>query len=180
MIVDWRFDIAQQTDQVTDSGYALYAALAHAAPALKERDDWQLVSGPYVGLRGGLWLASVLEQLQGQLLRVGGGGVLLGDLGARRLIPKETLTADRVILCDRAYPSHDAWLIAWGMSLQRRLDHIGAECTAVVEKGDWLSVHRHRLRTFKVTLNSLSDEASLAVQREGIGSKRKLGCGVFR
>ena len=178
-VTDWRVGIVDRTDEVPDSPYAMFSALCKASPTLHEI-PWQGIYRDYdITIRGGIEVVSAIKTLQNKMICVGVGGVLLGEISPAPLTPRPVLKASHVVLCDRAYSSYASWLIAWGMSLQRRLDDLGVSCGVVAEKGGGLTISRHHLKTFTVTLSGLSDEDSIKAQTAGIGSKKKLGCGVF-
>jgi CRISPR-associated protein Cas6 len=63
--------------------------------------------------------------------------------------------------------------------LERQLAALGAAGQVVLEQRRQLQVKGQRLIGFKVRVDGLSQDQSLAVQAAGLGGKRAMGCGIF-
>ncbi len=159
----------------------LYSAICQRIPSLKERDDWQLcIAAEAVVVRGPVDLVGCVGGLDGVLLRVGAGAIVLGPLCVRELRPSPTLAADHVVLVTRRYDTREEWWIRCGMSLQRRLDDLGCgDRHVTIAASEARRVHGHDVPTCRVEIHGLSDEQSLRVQAAGLGKKGKMGCGVM-
>lgn len=191
-----------------DHGFALYAALCRAMPSLhgaewlgihplsgKPRElDGGLVPGPRSTLRLRLpvdKLTAVLP-LMGTSLDVAGHSLHLDAPTIFPLVPASSLDARIVVLkltepptCtseteSRAVLDNEKLAERYHQELTRQALALGVLCAPVLCGRAEIRVHGKRLVGFSVRFPSLSVDESLALQRQGLGGKRRMGCGVFR
>lgn len=190
-----------------DHGYALYAALSRAAPTLhqakwlgvhplggKPADAATLRLGPRAHLRLRLpteRIGDVLP-LAGAKLDVAGTKLALGAPTVHALEPAASLDARLVVVKLTDVPTRDH------PTLERRsLDRVAIEARVQQELGRQLEGLGIQLRPelrghgritvagravvgFSVRVQGLDADKSLALQINGLGGKRRMGCGVFR
>ncbi len=186
--VDLEFALAG-TAVPRDHGYALFAALArvlgdlHGAPWLAvhpltgvPRPDGLLGLMPR---RGGLQLRVEPVQiprvltLAGKTLDIDGHRVHVGVSRIYPLRPAPSLTARMVVIKGFLEPE------TFTEAVKRQLEGLGASATVEVGRRRVVTIANDKVVGFGTTLHGLSDEASLVVQRAGIGGRQRMGCGVF-
>lgn len=186
--VDLEFALAG-TVVPRDHGYALFAALArvlgdlhgakwlavHPLPGVP-RPDGLLALLPR---RGGLQLRVEPAQiprvlaLAGKTLDIDGHRVHLGVSRIYPLLPAPSLTARMVVIKGFQEPE------PFAEAVKRQLDGLEVSATVEVGRRRVVTIAADKVVGFGTTLHGLSDEASLIVQRVGIGGRQRMGCGVF-
>lgn len=119
-------------------------------------------------------------RLEGQSLIVGSYEIQLGKVSVHLLKPSPNLTSRLIVIKDATEP--DLFLSA----CQRQIDKLKIEGAITVKNR---SDGRQKPRTVKVrwadvvgfglTVTNLNPIDSLILQQEGLGGKRKMGCGMF-
>src|SRR5262245_7311068 len=61
----------------------------------------------------------------------------------------------------------------------RKLDEMGVKGEPVVGQRRVLKVGQHRVVGFGLTIHEMSDESSILLQEQGLGGRRRMGCGIF-
>jgi len=170
-----------------DHGYALFRALAPLLPWLAD----EALAGihPMHGADSGagelilnhrtrLVLRVPAERandtlaIEGATLDVGGNALLVGK-GKPRALPRHTpLYAHRVTTgsADEAGFTRD---------IMRLLDELGIETRFICGKRQTISTDAGSVAGYSLMLHGLPIEHAIRVQQVGIGSNRKLGCGIF-
>lgn len=186
--VDLEFALAG-TAVPRDHGYALFAALArvlgdlhgaswlavHPLPGVP-RPDGLLGLQPR---RGGLQLRVEPVQiprvltLAGKTLDIDGHRVHVGVSRIYPLRPAASLTARMVVIKGFLEPE------PFAAAVKRQLDGLGVSATVEVGRRRIVTIANDKVVGFGTTLHGLSDDASLIVQRAGIGGRQRMGCGVF-
>lgn len=190
-MIELTFPIVQGEAFPADHGYGLYSALCHWQPHIKDY-NWQLGTIPGIPDHNGtIKLADksrltirtneddidTFLELAWQWLTVCNHNILLGSAEITLPSPAPTLSARIVTIkqqdhhCGRPEPFRDAVLLQMG-----RLGVSGK-----VEIGDrkTIKIQRFSIVGFAVEIAELSDRSSLLLQANGIGGKRRMGCGVF-
>lgn len=186
--VDLEFALAG-TVVPRDHGYALFGALArvlgdlHGAPWLAvhplagvPRDDGLLA---LQRRRGGLQLRVDPAQiprvlpLAGKTLDIDGHRVQVGVSRIYPLRPAPTLTARMVVIKGFQEPE------PFADAVKRQLDSLGVQAEVEVGRRRIVTIAADKVVGFGTTIHGLSDDASLIVQRAGIGGRQRMGCGVF-
>lgn len=182
-----------------DYGYALFAALCRVVPAL--HGDRRVGVHPIRGMRLGprrltlvpgsrLRLRLPSEEVASYLALAGATLDLEGDrlaVGVPRveaLRPSAVLSARLVTIGRLVEPA------AFAASLRRQLDGLGVAAEAgLVPSRDpsragapsrrVLRIRGRRIVGYAVAVAGLTAEESLIVQEHGLGSRRRMGCGMF-
>lgn len=207
-IVDVRFPIQGDKIPV-DHGYQLFSALSHIVPSFHADDSVGVhpVSGNLLGDRlqsvdgrGSFLTIRIPAERVGQVLalagknlRVGGSSFRVGVPQTMALIPSARLYSRLVVI--KGFMDPGPFLEA----VQRQLDSLGVKGKpSLVEQPHIERANRERgagsrspflRRTirirdkevvgFAVGIEELTAEESLTVQEQGIGGRRRFGCGVF-
>ena len=116
---------------------------------------------------------SLMLKLASRRLQVGSHRVRLGTPEISLLHPCSSLYAKCVVInnCTRSGMFLDA--LAW------KLDGMGIVCEIEMGRCWRFRAGRRRITGFALTLHDLSEEDSIALQEQGLGSHHHLGCGFF-
>ena len=116
------------------------------------------------------------EALSGRSLDVGGHRLQVGKAAERPLTPSSTLFARYVICDDTRYEDEDCF-IDW---VADRLREMGITPTKLLcGMTSRIDVPRKRVRARSLMVAALPADASLALQQQGLGDGRLMGCGLF-
>ena len=116
------------------------------------------------------------ERLSGQTLDLGGHRLRVGEAKARPISASGTLFA-RYVICEGAGHEDEERFVAWaadaltGMGITPRRLLCGMS--------SHIDVPGERLHARSLMVASLPPEASLELQRRGLGGGRLMGCGLF-
>ena len=173
-----------------DHGFPLFAAISHHLPAVHRREDWPLhtlrgprtgrgdivlTRRPQLGLRLPAELIGEVLGLVGQTLHVRGHRLTLGPPRVEPLTPAPALSARLVVI--QGFDTQDTLIDA----AARQLHAMGVtEMRLQAGRRQVLHIHGQAVVGYGLRVEGLSDEASLRVQAEGVGGRRRFGCGVFR
>lgn len=190
-MIELTFPIVQGESFPADHGYGLYSALCYWQPKIKAY-NWQLGTIPGVPDHNGtIKLADksrltirtneddidTFLELAWQQLTVGKHNILLGSAEITLPGPVPTLTARLVTIkqqdhhCGRPEPFRDAVLLQMG--------RLGVSGKVTIGDRRSIKIQRFAVIGFAVEISELSDRSSLLLQANGIGGKRRMGCGVF-
>ncbi|HKQ06425.1 MAG TPA: type I-MYXAN CRISPR-associated protein Cas6/Cmx6 [Blastocatellia bacterium] len=181
--VELRFPLLGATPPRAD-GRAMFRAISRLVPETANA-GWLLVSArrssgalacaPQVHLRMRLPQSRVSRMLElaHRWLQIGGQPVRLGTPGISLLKPCASLYARCVVIngCSRPEAFLDA--LCW------RLDEMGIACEIELGRRERFRAGRRRVVGFALTLHDLSEDDSIALQEQGLGNHRHLGCGFF-
>ena len=190
-----------------DHGYALYAAISRLVPELhaarwlgihplsgKPAPDGTLAVAPASGLRLRLPVERIGDvlALAGGRLDVGGVALSLGAPSVHALVPAASLDARLVLVKLTGVPRRDHPTLARSSldraamegrtlaELTRQLRDLGIESEPELKGHGRMTVAGRALVGFAVRVQGLDADASLALQTQGLGGKRRMGCGLFR
>lgn len=190
-MIDLIFPVVQGETFPADHGYGLYSALCHWNPAIKDM-HWQLGTIPGIPDRHGcITLADKSRltirtdedhvddflELAWQQLTVGNHSLLLGSADLSLPEPNAVLSARLVTIkqqdhhCGKPEPFRDAVLLQMG--------RLGISGSVTVGDRKTIKIQRFSVVGFAVEIINLSDRSSLLLQANGLGGKRRMGCGVF-
>ena len=171
-----------------DHGYALYAALSRILPEIHATKDIgvQPIRGVYSG-KGTLHLADFsrlilrlpYEQIQaylklaGKRLAVDDHPLSVGVPEVRTLRPVVRLRARLVTI--KGFLQEEEFLAA----AKRQLAQLGISGQAHLWTRRTLRVRDQQIVGFEMGVTQLTAEESLTLQEQGLGGRRKMGCGVF-
>ena len=186
-VIDLEFPIRGRALPV-DHGYALYSACCNPLPFLHADKDTGVhpVQGSYNGGENVLVtrqsrLAFRIKAdrvgdylpLAGKQLEVSGCPVTVGVPNLRLLRPAASLQARTVTIA--GFKEEGPFLEA----LYRQLKPMAPEAKATLLKRRTITVAGKQIVGFKVLVENLSAEESLALQEHGLGGRRRFGCGLF-
>jgi CRISPR-associated protein Cas6 len=196
MHVDLSFSLSADKTVVADHGYVLYGAISRLLSQV-HRDNGIAVHpirGRQVGNRQLMltpWstltlrvpdgqIASMLP-LAGKALRLGDANVRVGVPTVHGLVPATALRSRLVVI--KVANIQPAYVTAeqFADAVRRQLDELGVSAEAVVTIGKrrTLRVKQRELVGYEVLVEGLTAKESLALQAQGLGGKRHMGCGVF-
>jgi CRISPR-associated protein Cas6 len=188
--IDLAFQIMSPTSIPSDHGYALFASISKMLPAIHESNAIAIhpISGTQVGnrqmqlngnsrltLRIGISEIPSCLPLAGKLLDVSGAKIQVGVPEIRTLIPSDRLTS-RLVTTKNCLDQ-----TRFEAELKRQVGNFGAEANShySIGKRRTLRISDKEIVGYEVVFESLSPALSLAIQVNGIGGRRHMGCGVF-
>jgi CRISPR-associated protein Cas6 len=185
--VDLSFQILGKLLSV-DHGYALYSAISRVCPAIHEDAEMglKLIRGRYLG-EGRLDISPYSElvlrapvsrvrdylMLAGKSLEVGGNAIRVGVPHTRALIPGVALFAQLVTTRNGQEQGRFA------DEMGHQMGNLGIKGRLQVGKRRTFQVHGKQVVGYSVLLSELTAQESIMVQEQGLGGRRKMGCGFF-
>lgn len=181
-----------------DHGYALYGAISRALPSAHGAAwlgihglEGRLVAPDALDVqRGALTLRLPSERigevlgLAGATLELARDKIVLGAPVVRALVPAASLDARLVAIRltgGVARPLATSDLTGrFEAEAKRQLERIGVAGDLVLSGRRSITVGGRRVVGHAVRVVGLSPEHSLVLQVEGLGGKRRMGCGLFR
>jgi CRISPR-associated endonuclease/helicase Cas3 len=116
---------------------------------------------------------ALLLKLAGKQLHLNGQAIRLGAPEINLLQPSAALYARIVTI--KGYTEPETFTDA----VCRKLNEWGIRGEIVVGPRRVLQVGDHKIVGFGLAIHELSDDASLQLQEQGLGGRRKMGCGYF-
>lgn len=187
LTVELKFPITGKT-LPTDQGYALYGAVSRLVPEIHTADWFALETIPGIARGDGTTQldphgrlrmrlpqehVALLLKLAGKQLQLNGHAIRLGAPEISLLQPSPALYARIVTIKGFTEPE------AFTNAVCRKLDQAGIRGEIEVGPRRVLQVGNHRIVGFGLAIHELSDDASIQLQTEGLGGRRKMGCGFF-
>lgn len=114
--------------------------------------------------------------LSGRSLDVGGHHLQVGEAAERPLKPSSTLFA-RYVLCDDSRFEDEECFIDWVADKLREMAITPTKLLCGMTSR--IDLPRERVRVRSLMVAALPPDASLALQRQGLGDGRLMGCGLF-
>jgi CRISPR-associated protein Cas6 len=171
-----------------DHGQAMFRAISRLIPEAASA-SWLLVKDVRGIRRSSIAIPDILPaRLQMRLpqsrvsrmlelvhrrLQVGSYRVRLGTPEISLLYPCSSLYAKCVVINGGATPGAFLDALAW------RLDEMGIACEIELGQRWRFRAGRRSAVGFALTLHDLSEEDSVGLQEQGLGSQRHFGCGFF-
>ena len=196
-IVDVAFSVVATESLPADHGYALYGALSRVLPAIHRENGIAIhpIRGRQVGERRMVLVPSSrlvlrtlasripeLIPLAGASISLRGVRITIGVPEIRVLSPAPVLRS-RLVVIKQATAASAADVNAGNFkaAARRQLNSLGVspQVQLTVGKRRTLRLKQKEVVGYEVILNGLAPSESLAVQAEGIGGRRHMGCGVF-
>lgn len=189
MMVDLWFPLVGRT-LPSDHGYGLYGAICRIIPEMHGADWWGLhtVRGarsgvgvivlprqPRLGIRVAAEHIPRVLSLAGQQLEIDGHRIGLGAPTVQAPTPDSSLSARVVIIKGFTEP------VPFKGAVERQLAEL-AITNASVEVGPRkiVTIDGRKVIGFSLRVTGLGPEDSIKLQEQGIGGRRRMGCGVFR
>lgn len=191
-LVDVAFPVNGQALPL-DHGYPLFGALSRIVPQLHGDSPWgvhpvfgvrdgrnlRLESRSRVKLRMALSEISVVMPLAGASIEVAGNDLSLGFPQIFPLVPAAHVKARLVTI--RGFQEEQEFVAALRRQLVQ-IEDLGqdpATIEVVLGRRRILKIRDKKVVGFAVGLTGLEADASLAIQRVGLGGRRHMGAGVF-
>jgi len=186
-IVDLWFPILGRT-LPSDHGYPLYGALSGECPELHGSPWWGLhtvpgtlrgdgsivlSSRPSLGLRLAAERIGTVLKLAGRKLDVDGHSIRLAPPSVQPLQPSTAVSARIVTIKGFMEPK------PFENAVERQLQESGIDALIEVGPRKVVQVRENTVVGFSVRLTDITARESLEIQCEGIGGRRRFGCGVF-
>jgi CRISPR-associated protein Cas6 len=111
------------------------------------------------------------NRLTGQQLKIGDSLLVVGKSRERELQPATTLHSYMV--------ESNLGEVEFIADMQKKLRKMNISCNLICDKYKKISGSQAELSGFGLVLHDLSPEASLQIQRAGLGGARHYGCGIF-
>lgn len=171
-----------------DHGFALYSALSKILPVLHENADASLalIKGRYYGegkldispsselvLRVHQSSISKYTVLAGKKLNIMGHKILLGTYRIKLIIPQKNLWAKIVTTKNGQDFSR------FEKEIARQLEDLKINSSPKIGKRKTFRIHKKQIVGYELHIQNLTDEQSIVLQEEGIGGRKKMGCGFF-
>lgn len=177
-----------------DHGYPLFSALSRVLPAIHEHASWgvhpvfgrrcdhdalELLPNSRIKIRLPLSEISAVMPLSKTRVEVAGQALTLGFLQVLPITPAAHLRARLVTI--RGFEEEEGFVAA----LRRQIEAIEglgqdpASIEVVLGRRRIFRVHGKKVVGFAVGLMGLGADASLAIQRIGLGGRRHMGAGLF-
>jgi CRISPR-associated protein Cas6 len=172
----------------SDQGYALYSAISRMIPEAHEADWLAIETIPGIARGDGLTQLDqeaglkirlpqervpLILKLAGKRLELNGHTIRLGAPQIFLLKPSPQLYARIVTI--KGFTEPEPFLDA----VCRKLDEMGITGEPVVGPRRVVRVGNHTIIGFALAIHELSDEGSIILQEQGIGGRRRMGCGIF-
>jgi CRISPR-associated protein Cas6 len=185
--VDLCFSIRGKTVPV-DHGFDLYSCISRLLPLFHEAQDvgLRLIRGRYVGdgllsIHPNSWLVLRLPtsglspyiNLAGDTLDLRGHSIQIGVPKTRALIPASALYSH--LVTTRNGQDQDRFLT----EINRQLSEMVVKAEVQIGDRKTFTVHDKKVVGYSMQLFGLSAEDSIKVQEQGLGGRRKMGCGFF-
>ena len=185
--VDLCFNIRGKTVPV-DHGFDLFSGISRLLPLFHEAQDvgLKLIRGRYVGegllsLQPNSWLVfrlcssglSPYINLAGNSLDLRGHLIQIGVPKTRALNPSPALYSH--LVTTRNGQNQERFLT----ETNRQLSEMGVRAEIHLGERKTFAIHDKKVVGYSLQLLGLSDEDSIKVQEQGLGGRRKMGCGFF-
>jgi len=190
MQLDLEFPVFSTSAITVDHGYHLYAGLSKALSTVHSENGIAVhpITGRQIGdrlLQLMPWSSVKIRTPQeriGDLVGLAGKTVTIGDRQVRLGVPKvqglEPATALRSRLVTiKGFMDAEKFAEA----VRRQLDalEISERVILTIGKRRTLKIRDKEVVGFEVILEGLTAEESIALQEQGLGGRRHMGCGVF-
>lgn len=188
-MIDLHFQVQGETIRV-DHGYALFSVISHCLEKEWFHDATgvrlALIRGKYIG-NGQLRLepysrltlrlppekADVYSKLIGRELDLDGHKIWIGGPSSEELIPSAVLYSHIVTTRNGL---HEARFSA---EVRRQLNKKGCQGNIIVGRRRIFSIHSKKVVGYSLLISGLTAQESMVLQEQGVGGRRKMGCGFF-
>jgi CRISPR-associated endonuclease/helicase Cas3 len=172
----------------SDHGYGLYGAISRVIPEAHGADWLAVETIPGVARGDGVTQLDpqarlkirisqdrelLMLKLAGKRLEVDGHAIQLGAPQIYLLKSATTLYARIVTI--KGFTEPEPFLKA----VCRKLDELGVKGEPAVGPRRVVRVGDHTVVGFALAVHELSDESSIILQEQGLGGRRRFGCGIF-
>lgn len=188
IMIDLHFQIQGETIQV-DHGYALFSVISHCVQEFHTENDVRLalIRGEYIGngklqlqpysrliLRLPVKKMGLYIKLAGKTFDLNGHKIWVGGALSQKLIPATALYAH--IVTTKNGLERDRFMA----EVRRQLDERLCLGSVSVGRRRVFSIHGKKVIGYSLLISELTAEESLMIQEQGVGGRRKMGCGFFQ
>jgi len=185
--VDLCFSVTGRTIPV-DHGFDLYSAISRIIPEFHQAEDigLKLIRGRYIGdglldIHPNSWLILRLKtpvlpgyiNLAGKTIKLKDHIIQIGVPQTRSIMPDSCLYAHLVTTRNGNDQNR------FEKEISRQMSGLGVKGNPSVGTRKTFTVHAKKVVGYSMTLDDLSDEDSILIQDNGLGGRRKMGCGFF-
>lgn len=194
--VELSFGVIGQT-LPADHGYGLYSAIAHICSDLHDQENVSILTIPgEPDHKGKIHLSqssqlrirlpyepekiSLILSLAGQQLTIGGHAIRLNIPQIFPLRPVDKLRSRIVTIKKFQEPE------PFKEAAQRQLDALGIQGNLILplnESGEpsrkAIKIKTYSVVGFSLIVTNLNEADSIKLQQQGLGGKRRMGCGIF-
>jgi len=196
MLVDLAFRLQAFAPIPADHGYALYAAVSRLVPEVHQENgvaihpicgrqagDRRLILMPWstLAVRVPDGQIAVLLKLAGKSLRLDDTALRVGVPEVRVLVPA-TAVRSRLVVIKVAHAGAGELTVAmFASAVRRQMDELGIGADAVLNVGKRRTIRlkQREIVGYELLVEGLTAVESIALQENGLGGKRHMGCGVF-
>lgn len=172
----------------SDQGYALYGAISRLIPEAHEADWLAIETIPGIARGDGTTQLDreaslkirlpqdrvpLMLKLAGKRLELDGHAIRLGAPQISLLEPSPQLYARIVTI--KGFTEPEPFLDA----VCRKLDELGVKGEPTIGPRRVVKIGNHTIVGFGLAIHELSDEGSIILQEQGLGGRRRMGCGFF-
>ncbi len=172
----------------SDQGYALYGAISRLIPEAHEADWLAIETIPGTARGDGITQLDreaslkirlpqdrvpLMLKLAGKRLELNGHAIRLGAPQIFLLKPSPALYARIVTI--KGFTEPEPFLDA----VCRKLDELGVKGEPAIGPRRVVRIGNHTIVGFGLAIHELSDEGSIVLQEQGLGGRRRMGCGIF-
>ena len=176
------------TELPVDHGFALYGALSRVLPFFHEEGDLGLkfIRGRYVGggmidisprselvLRVPAYRIEAFLDFAGKSLDVHGHSLSVGAPITRCLVPAAVLHSPLVTTRN----GNDR--VRFEAELNHQMEQMGVRGKLSIARRRTFTIHGKQVVGYEALISELTAEESISVQCQGLGGRRKMGCGFF-
>jgi CRISPR-associated protein Cas6 len=196
MHVDLAFRLQGTGPIPADHGYALYAAVSHLIPEVHRENGIAIhpICGRQVGERRLMLMPwstlavrvpdsqiAVLLKLAAKSLRLDDAALRVGVPEVRTLVPSTAVRSRLVVIKIAHAGAADLTAETFSAAARRQMDELGIGAGAVLNVGKRRSLRmkQREIVGYELLVEGLTAVESIALQENGLGGKRHMGCGVF-
>ena len=195
--VELSFRITGRNSLPCDHAYALYGAISRKIPEIHGSEN-KVAVHPVCGRQIGNRLMVLTEssrlilrvedgrvvpflKLAGSTIQVGEALIQIGVPEIRAVAPAPALRSRIVVIKVSDTNARGLTRDIFEAAARKQLSAIGMSESCLIHVGTRRTVRikQREIVGYEVIVGNLTDDESLALQRAGIGGRRKLGCGVF-
>jgi CRISPR-associated protein Cas6 len=188
--VDLAFHLIGRSPLPSDHGFSLFGAISRILPQAHEANEigilpitgnqiggrrMQLHAGSRLVLRVYASEIATWLPLAGKKLDIEGSQITVGVPEVRTLLPSTALRSRLVTTKN----GQDQRRFEAEMLRQLGMLGVNAEASLTIGKRRTICIHRKEVVGYEVVIEGLSFDESLAIQTQGVGGRRHMGCGVF-
>lgn len=186
-ILDLRFQIFGKAIKV-DHGYSLFSAINRILPEFHESGDVNpgLIRGRYIGngllqlvpgsrlvLRLPADMVAFYINLAGKTIDVDGHQLRIGVPNSQGLVPATTIYAHLVTTRNGQDQQR------FEQEIERQLAALDCQGKVTIGKRRTFKVHSRQVVGYSLLVSELTAGESIILQEQGLGGRRKMGCGFF-